>query len=312
MPHTFAAIVPNYNDSKSIGESLASLRAQHYPFNEIIIVDDCSTDNSVDVINNLIADWPQARLVRNEKNLGVVGALNVGIAQVKSDYLFLCSANDTYYPQMVAWCEEMLKQYPNAGIVSGNVAAWNEEKKKFDYAMRLPLPQTRTFYTPQELVVRNRKVGIHFNGGANALRTELVREFGGLQAPLKWHSDWFLNLMCGFRTGVAYVPENFSMCRLEGKKSYSSGRFDWNQEKEIIRFAIQTLKKYPQEAELFRQSALLPKYDLKGPKLLMDNELRWFITPLLIWRMVMHSLTYRSKMIVPRPILMYFRPFFRV
>lgn len=63
---------------------------------------------------------------------------------------------------------------------------------------------------------------------------------------------------------------------------------------------------------MFRASALLPKYDLRTPHIFLDPELRWFLTPLLMWRMVMHSLTYRMKYIIPRPILMYFRPFFKV
>lgn len=308
----YSAIVPNYNDSSKIRESLDSLMAQTYPFAEILIVDDASTDDSAEVVERFIRDIPQAKLLRHAKNQGVVGALNTGIAAATGDYIFLCSANDTYYPHMVQWCEEMLVRYPQAGIVSGNVASYEQATQKFTYAMKLPLPQQRAFYTPQELVAQNKKVGVHFNGGANALKLDLVREFGGLRAPLRWHSDWFLNLMIAFRTGVAYVPENFSICRLEGKKSYSSNRFHWPSEKEVIKDSIRALTEFPEEGKLFRASALLPKYDLQAPALFFDKEFRWFLTPLLMWRMVMHSLTFRTKYIIPRPILMYFRPLFRI
>lgn len=308
----YSAIVPNYNDSKNIAASLESLKNQTVPFTEIVVIDDGSTDNSILIIESLIAGIPNTRLLRNEKNMGVVGTLNRGIREVKGDFLFLCSANDTYHAKMVEWCEEMLSVCPGVGMVSGNVAVWDEERGRYDYDMCLPLPQQRACYTPEQLVVHNRKVGVHFNGGANALRRDLVLEFGGLLPELKWHCDWFLNLMIAFRAGCAYVPENFSTCRLQGTKSYSSGRFDWSQEKEIIRAAILTLKRFPREAEMFKESALLPKYDLKAPRLMRDKDLRWFVTPLLKWRMVMHSLTYRMKYIIPRPVLMYFRPFFRI
>jgi len=312
MTRRYSAIVPNYNDSKKIGESLSSLVSQTMPFHEIIIVDDASTDDSYEMVAHLIKSIPQAKLLRHAQNKGVVGAINSGIAEATGDFIFLCSANDIYYPMMVEWCDDMLERYPQAGIVSGNVASFDQETQKFTYAMKLPLPQRREYYTPEQLVARNRKVGVHFNGGANALRLDLVREFGGLREPLRWHSDWFLNLMIAFRTGVAYVPENFSICRLEGKKSYSSNRFFWPLEREVIRDSLITLKMFPREAELFRKSALLPKYDLRAPAIFLSRQFHWFVTPLLVWRMVMHSLTYRMKYIVPRPFLMYFRPFFRV
>lgn len=312
MTRRYSAIVPNYNDSAKIAESLASLAAQTIPFHEILVVDDASTDDSVEVIGRLIASLPQARLLRHTHNKGVVGALNTGIAAATGDYVFLCSANDTYYPMMVAWCEEALGDCPRAGIVSGNVASFDQASQTFTYPMRLPLPQVRAYYSPEAFVALNKKVGVHFNGGANALRLDLLREFGGLRAPLKWHSDWFVNLMIALRTGVAYVPENFSICRLEGKKSYSSNRFHWPSEREVICASLAAIAEYPREAELFRASALLPKYDLRALPIFRAPPFRRFLTPLLVWRMLMHSIAYRTKHIIPRPVLMYFRPLFRI
>ena len=312
MTRTYTAIVPNYNDGDKINESLASLAAQAFAFHEIIIVDDASSDDSVAIITRLIAAIPQARLLRHDQNQGVVAALNTGLAAATGEYLFMCSANDVYYPHMVAQCEEMLALYPQAGMVSGNVAAFDNRTQTFGHAMKLPLPQKTGYYSPEQFVRRNRKAAVHFNGGANALRTDLVRKYGGLLPELRWHSDWFVNLMIAFDTGFVYSPENFSLCRLEGKKSYSSSRFHWPSEREVIRSAIRLLKKYPKQAALFRASALLPKFDLRALPLLLHKESRWLLTPLLLWRMVIVSLTYRSKYIFPRPFLTALRPFFRI
>ena len=312
MPRKYTAIVPNYNDGDKIHESLASLAAQKFPFHEIIIVDDASTDNSVETITQLISTIPNAKLVQHEKNQGVVGALNTGIAHATGNYIFLCSANDVYYENMVLWCEELLVTYPQAGIVSGNVAAYDQAKQAFTYDMKLPLPQVTAYYTPDQLSWLNRRAAVHFNGGANAIRLDLVRKYGGLLPELRWHSDWFLNLMIAFDTGFAYMPKNFSMCRLEGKKSYSSNRFNWQEEKKVIRAAIRLLKTYPEHGKLFRRSALLPKFELRAIPMFFWKQYRWFLTPLLLWRMVMYSLTYRSKFIFPRPLLTALRPFVRL
>jgi glycosyltransferase involved in cell wall biosynthesis len=310
MSLTFAAVVPNYNDASKIAQSLKSLAAQTTPFAEIIIVDDGSKDDSVAVIRRLIADMPNARLIESPQNGGVVAAINIGLAAVTSEFVFLCSANDFYQPNMVAIAAEMLALYPQAGIVSGNVGAYDELKKADDYDMKLPLPQQRKYYSPADFVMQNKQVGVHFNGGANALRMSLVREFGGLRPPLKWHSDWFLNLMCAFRAGVVYVPENFMICRLEGKKSYSSNRHHWPTERQVIDDSLSAIAEFPNEAALFQQSALLPKYDIRALPLLF-SKYSHFVSPLLLWRMKMHSMTYWTKKIVPRPVLMALRPLVR-
>lgn len=312
MTTSYSAIVPNYNDGSKIAESLQSLLAQKLPFHEIIIVDDASTDNSVDIIMPLIAGLPHVRLVRHRENGGVVAALNTGIHTATGEFIFLCSANDTYYPMMTKWCEEMRERYPQAGIISGNVAAYDQQKQKFTYSMKLPLPQVRSYYAPGNFVQQCRKAAVHFNGGANALRADLLREIGGLRAPLRWHSDWFVNLMLAFRAGVAYVPENFSMCRLEGKKSYSSNRFHWPNEREVIKSSLEAMAEFPAEAAMFRHAALLPKYDLRALSIISDKKFRWFITPLLWWRIIGFSMAYRLKYIIPRPVLMYLRSWFRL
>lgn len=308
----YSAVVPNYNDGSKISESLNSLVAQKHAFDEIIIVDDASTDNSVEVIEALIQDIPNARLVRSEQNAGVVGALNRGLQMASGDYVFLCSANDTYNENMVVWAEEMLNEYPQAGIVSGNVGAFDQQTQRATWSMKLPLPQVRRYYTPEEFVEQNRKVGVHFNGGANALKLSLVKEFGYMRNDLRWHSDWFLNLMCAFRTGVAYVPEDMLTCRLEGTKSYSSGRFDWNREGKVLEHSLRMIREFPAEAEKFKQSALMAKYDMRNFGLLMRPENRWFITPLLVWRIIAFSNTYWLKRCVPRPVLMFLRRFARI
>jgi glycosyltransferase involved in cell wall biosynthesis len=312
MISRYSAIVPNYNDGNKISESLRSLAAQELPFFEIIIIDDGSSDDSVALIEQMIGDIPQARLIRHETNRGVVAAINTGIDAASGDMIFLCSANDVYYPKMTAWCEEMRLAYPQAGIISGNVAAFDQCKGCFTYDMKLPLPQVTAYYSPAQLAEHNRRAAIHFNGGANALRLDLVRKYGKLLPVLRWHSDWFLNLMIAFDTGVAYLPRNFSMCRLEGEKSYSNNRFHWPSEKIVIRESLLLLEKHPLHAALFRRSALLPKFQIAAVRLLMRRELRWFLTPLLLWRMVMFSLTYRSKYLFPRPFLTFLRPYFRL
>jgi hypothetical protein len=66
------------------------------------------------------------------------------------------------------------------------------------------------------MVARQRRVPMHFNGGASMLRTDLVRRFGGLTPELKWHCDWFVYQLIAFDSGIVYVPEIFSTTFIDG------------------------------------------------------------------------------------------------
>src|SRR4026208_1483957 len=68
-------LIPTYNRAKWIGQAIESALQQDYPNLEIIINDDCSTDNSDEIIKNYVHD-PRIRYLKNEKNLGVIDNFN--------------------------------------------------------------------------------------------------------------------------------------------------------------------------------------------------------------------------------------------
>ena len=306
----FAAIVPHYNDTAHLREALASLAAQTVPLTEILVVDDGSTAEALEVVIRLAAPVPQVRVLIDTQHRGVVDALNRGIRESSADFIFLCSANDVYHSRMVEWSVAALAAFPHAGLVCGNASAWDEEKHRAAEDRVLPLPQVTAWLSPDALVAHHRRVGIVFNGAA-AMRRTSVLAAGGLQPDLRWQSDWFISHLLAFESGCVYVPERFSTVRFEGRKSYSGGFLDWSQQKDVIRSIVRRLAAHPSAAPLFRRAALLPTYDLREIGILSAPDLRWFITPLLCWRMLVHSCAYWLKYVVPRSVLMYLRRFVR-
>ena len=92
---TISVLIPNYNDSKNITKVLKSLIEQSYRPIEIIVVDDCSTDNSIDVIEDFSKkNNYRIQIFKNKENIGVVNTVNKYLKFLKGDYYFLGSAND--------------------------------------------------------------------------------------------------------------------------------------------------------------------------------------------------------------------------
>src|SRR2546427_6846311 len=82
-----AVIVPNLNDSRYLPRCIRSILEQKDPPDELIVVDDQSTDDSVAVIRSLIAGQQRARLIQNPVNLGTLGAMEEGLKISRSEYV---------------------------------------------------------------------------------------------------------------------------------------------------------------------------------------------------------------------------------
>ena len=97
MQTKLTIVIPSYNAEKVIGEAITSALKQQYPLKEVIVVDDCSTDNTVNVAIGL-----GVKVIVNTKNLGIGGNLTKCFKEAQSRYvLFLC-ADDVFTGDMVA------------------------------------------------------------------------------------------------------------------------------------------------------------------------------------------------------------------
>lgn len=96
MEKKVSVIVPNYNNEKYLKECIESILQQDYPDLEVIVVDDCSTDHSKQVIEQLQQKYEGdiIRAVFLEKNEGVSHARNVGMTMAQGRYLTFLDADD--------------------------------------------------------------------------------------------------------------------------------------------------------------------------------------------------------------------------
>ncbi len=97
---TAAAIIPHWNHCDLLDPLLSSLHAQTRPFDEILLVDNGSTDGSVEIARRL-----GARVLSLEQNLGFAAAVNRGIAAVDADWLAILNNDVTLAPD---WLEKLL------------------------------------------------------------------------------------------------------------------------------------------------------------------------------------------------------------
>lgn len=88
-------IIPVYNVEKYIGRCLDSILNQTFQDFEIIAVDDCGSDSSIEIVKEYVSKDARVRLIQQEKNMGPMVARQVGYNQASGDYIFFCDSDDT-------------------------------------------------------------------------------------------------------------------------------------------------------------------------------------------------------------------------
>ena len=128
MTITITIAVPCYNLEDRIEACLDSIICQDCQEIEILVIDDCSTDHSVDVINKFIDKHPERniRLIINETNLGLCKVRNIAIDEAHGEYLFFVDGDDTIERGTISLFKHRMEQ-TQVDVVCGSF-----RKKDFD------------------------------------------------------------------------------------------------------------------------------------------------------------------------------------
>ena len=115
MMKEITVVMPVYKVEKYVSECLDSIINQTFDCFECIIIDDCSPDNSMRLIEEKLAGYKgniSFRIVRNERNEGVSAARNKGIELSRGGYLFFIDSDDMLYENCLEKLWEETKRHP--------------------------------------------------------------------------------------------------------------------------------------------------------------------------------------------------------
>ena len=116
MNELVSIIMPSYNTAKYIRDSIDSILAQTYQSWELIIIDDCSPDNSNEIIESY--HEPRIKLLKNEKNSGAALSRNYGLREAKGRYIAFIDSDDTWVPEKLEKQVKFIKENEYAFIYS--------------------------------------------------------------------------------------------------------------------------------------------------------------------------------------------------
>lgn len=250
-----SVVMPNYNDADFLRDSLGAILSQSRPADEVVVVDDGSTDRSLDVLGELAAAHPALRIVRNERNMGVTYTINRALGEASGEYLVTASANDRLGPGHFAACMELLEANPEAGLCFTDHASMDGQVYRF-YLSEAP-----AYFTAAALRERCRALGYFPVSGCSAIfRRDAFMKAGGLIPALGGLSDVFVCLAICARHGAAYAPRvGMNVRRSAG--SFGLRLFRWADQRRAGRHLFELLESdaYRDVFDWIRESGVWPQ-----------------------------------------------------
>ena len=248
---TVTVLLSNYNQAEYLRDSLRRICTQTRPADQIVVIDDGSTDDSLAVMKELAAQYPAVEVIENGTNLGLQRSIEIGLARVTGDYLVWAASDDRLLPQFLERNMEVLARHPEAGLAFSETSVLKGDTEEVDRFAINPLVKhifnldDLPEYMDTDALVRRMKRGyLPIASNTAVIRTDLVRAAGGFPKALEWHSDSFLACAIAYGFGACVIPETLQLIRAK-PGTYSHAMHDPLRQSPVLREMLRLLRHHP-------------------------------------------------------------------
>jgi GT2 family glycosyltransferase len=171
-------VIPNWNGARLLSTCLDSLRAQTYPHVEIIVADNGSTDDSLEL---LARDYPEVRVLALGENRGFTGACNAGIQTAQGEFVALLNNDTEADPRWVAEIIAAFERHPEAGLVASKMLLFDRRDTFHtagDFYRVDGVPGNRGVWQKDEGQYNREETVFNACGGSAAYRKTMLDQIG--------------------------------------------------------------------------------------------------------------------------------------
>lgn len=225
-----SVIIPNYNHALYLEKRIDSVLNQTYRDFELILLDDCSTDNSKDIIERYKNDPKVSQVIYNDINTGsTFKQWNKGIELAKGEYIWIAESDDYAEPNLLEMLTERLISdnklsfsYCQSHKVNQNdviTGDWSEYTNCLDANFF-----KKDFTLNGEEFIKNFLIDRNVvpNASAVVFRKDNYMQIGGVDQNIKYCADWFLWLKMLTIGDVAFSPLKMNYFRYHEKSTIAS------------------------------------------------------------------------------------------
>jgi glycosyltransferase involved in cell wall biosynthesis len=208
-----SVVIATYNGENFLEEQLYSIAHQSRTPDEIIIIDDCSKDNTNAIIQAFINKFNNINIkfLKNKKNLGVVKTFQIGINLSSNDIIFLADQDDIWEKNKIKLILEILEEKNNIEAIAHGFILINHKGDNISHK-KYPLYQER-FISFKKIIKKN-----IFPGCTMAFRSSLKKYFYDIPDGVYIH-DWYIAVLAAINNGLFYYNKPLIKYRLHNNNT---------------------------------------------------------------------------------------------
>jgi len=292
-----SVLIPNFNHGHYLEGCLGSIFSQSVLPDEVLVCDDASTDNSLEILQNLCQRYPRLRLVRHQHNQGVRQAMTTLIHESQGRYCYFLGADDEVAQGLFQAVAPVLSVESEPALIFFDLAAEvtvHGQRKIVERVFGGPAGPRSS----RQIQQRIRSLPPYLLAGPACIwHRQRFLEFWSVAGPMGPLLDVFAATAVAFRYGGYYVPGSFNVFRiLPG--SYGSMLQDRSRARPMYRILLDALRQpeLRDVADGFRNSAMLAHYGFSSLLEILRLPANWYLlTPAFGWRFLVLQLGARLR-----------------
>jgi len=249
-------LIPAFRHEKFIEDTLRSVLAQSYRAFQILVVDDASTDATLERARSL--NDPRITVKANVTNMGLGNSVIAALETITTPFVALLNSDDIFHPERLERCREVLLRSPSTQLVATGVSLIdaNGGHLTFDNVSRILdgrkiyhwvrwFDQIQSNGDGETVFLRLLKHNVLLTSSNIVCRTSYLREQAATLTGLRYCFDWHLFLAAAVNGGLRSLPDALVAYRLHAQNTvWFSAETRWSYFFEVNRVAAHAMKSF--------------------------------------------------------------------
>ena len=246
-----SVIIPNYNHARYLRRRIDDVLNQTYKNIELIILDDCSTDNSREIILEYKKRHPFISIHFNKVNQGTFKQWNLGVRMARGEFIWIAESDDLAEPDFLEKAHCILSNNRNLGFVFCDSVMSDERIRVKMLFSDMGFKRRYNRYKSDYLNSGNDEIVNYlcfFNGVNNVsgvlFRKSCYERAGYADHSMRYCGDWHLYIRILSVSDVAYISEPLNTIRFHNDNTYNDYFIKTGYIKEVARVYFHVLKRF--------------------------------------------------------------------